>query len=151
MGETKAQDAVERQISIDAPIERVWELVSETGWWIGDGDRSEQSTTRDDEFVVVDDPKHGSWTILQHASESPGYVSYRCATEPGKRPGEGSSTLVEFFLTEREGGTDLRVVESGFASLDVPPEDRAKAIEENGEGWEMQLGVAKRESAGAAA
>ena len=57
---------------------------------------------------------------------------------------------MEFFLTEQGSGTLLRVVESGFASLSIPAERRWAAIEDNIEGWEQQLGYAKRdaESAG---
>ena len=30
-------DRIEREIHVDAPIERVFALVSEPGWWIEDG------------------------------------------------------------------------------------------------------------------
>jgi hypothetical protein len=53
---------------------------------------------------------------------------------------------VEFFLTAQGGGTLLRVVESGFASLYPSSERRTAAIEDNVEGWEMQLGFAKRDT-----
>ncbi|MGI9002113.1 MAG: hypothetical protein ACR2GH_10630 [Pseudonocardia sp.] len=33
-------DRIEREILINTPLDRVWDLVSEPGWWIGDGDRS---------------------------------------------------------------------------------------------------------------
>jgi len=58
---------------------------------------------------------------------------------------EGTSTLVEFFLTEQGGGTLLRVIESGFASLAIPAQDRESAVEDNINGWEQQLGFAKRD------
>jgi len=64
----------------------------------------------------------------------------------GKAAGRGASTLVEFFLAEVEGGTLLRVVERGFAALDVSPERRASSIEGNTKGWEFQLDVAKRDA-----
>lgn len=49
---------------------------------------------------------------------------------------------MKFFLSEQGGGTLLRVVESGFESLVVPAEPGAATVE----GWEMQLGFAKREA-----
>lgn len=30
------QDSIERNITIAAPIERVWDLVTEPGWWVPD-------------------------------------------------------------------------------------------------------------------
>jgi uncharacterized protein YndB with AHSA1/START domain len=142
----ESEDRIEREILIDAPIERVWRLVSEPGWWIGDGDRSAQVITREGDLVVVDDPRYGRWSVLPVSSEAPRHVSYRGGSLPGQAPAEGASTLVEFFLTEQGGGTLLRVVESGFASLDAPAERRAAAIEGNIEGWRLQLGFAKREA-----
>jgi uncharacterized protein YndB with AHSA1/START domain len=28
------QDTIERSITISAPLERVWDLVTEPGWWV---------------------------------------------------------------------------------------------------------------------
>ena len=28
------QDTIERSIAISAPVEKVWELVTEPGWWV---------------------------------------------------------------------------------------------------------------------
>jgi uncharacterized protein YndB with AHSA1/START domain len=139
-------DRIEREITIAAPAHRVWGLVSEPGWWISDGDRSQQTVSRDGEFVVVENPKFGTFPILPVSAEPPSYVAFRGALEPGKLPVEGASTLVEFFLTEVDGGTLLRVVESGFATLNVSPEQRASSIEGNTKGWEFQLDVAKRDA-----
>ena len=38
------------------------------------------------------------------------------------------------------GGTRLRVVETGFAGLQVSDEDKAVAVKENTEGWIDELG-----------
>jgi uncharacterized protein YndB with AHSA1/START domain len=143
--EAEVPDRIEREVLIDAPIETVWRLVSEPGWWIGDGDRSGHVVTREGELVIVDDPRYGRFPVLPVSSDAPRHASYRSAY-PGQDPREVPTTLVEFFLTEKDGGTLLRVVESGFASLDVSAERRAKEIEGNTEGWEFQLGVAKRDS-----
>jgi len=48
-------------------------------------------------------------------------------------------------FTEQGGGTPLRVIESGFASLAIPAQDRESAVEDNINGWEQQLGFAKRD------
>jgi uncharacterized protein YndB with AHSA1/START domain len=141
-----SEDRIEREILIEAPLERVWDLVSEPGWWIGDGDRSSQTITREGDLVIVEDPRYGRYPVLPVSTDAPRHVSYRSSDDPGQAPGEGNSTLVEFFLTEQGGGTLLRVVESGFAALAVPAERRAAAIEGNTEGWEQQLGFAKRDA-----
>lgn len=144
-------DRIEREIVIEAPIERVWRLVSEPGWWIGDGDRSRQVVTRQGDLVVVEYAPYGRFPVLPVSTDAPHYVSFRTGDDAGLKPAEGNSTLVEFFLTETADGTQLRVVESGFASLYVSAERRAAAVEENTTGWKMQLGFAKRDAERAAA
>lgn len=87
-------DRIEREIQIEAPIEEVFALVSEPGWWIADGDPAERVVTR-----VSSDPPHA--------------VSFRGAG-PGRDAADGS--LVDFLLVERNGATMLRVVESDPAA-----------------------------------
>lgn len=108
-------------------------------------ERSGEIISRDGDLVVVDYPPYGRFSVLTVSTDAPRYVSYRSA-ESNQPPGDGTSTLVEFFLTEQGAGTVLRVVESGFASLPLSAEERAAEIEDNIDGWEQQLGFAKRDA-----
>ena len=141
-----SQDRIEREIQIDAPIERVFRLVSEPGWFIGDGEPGKTTTTREGDVFVVDFPPYGRFPILPVKSDAPHYVSFRGGDDPAQPLVEGTSTLVEFFLSERGGGTLLRIVETGFAALYPNAERRAAAYDGNIEGWEMQLAFAKRDA-----
>ncbi|MFC0548555.1 SRPBCC domain-containing protein [Kutzneria chonburiensis] len=127
-------DDIEREIAINAPVERVWELVSQGGWWIGDGDRGAQTRSREgDDVDVVVDPRYGTFRIRTEKAEPHSYLSYRWLDDGNER----ATTLVEFWLSETDGVTTLRVVESGFVS--------AEHREGNIKGWGMQLAVAKAE------
>ncbi len=133
-------DKIEREIQIDAPLGRVWGLVAEPGWWIGDGDRSGQQRSRARGLQIVDDPRYGQFPIRVESVEPPHHASFRWASAfPGEDPGAGKSTLIDFWLSERDGGTLLRVVESGFARQAHPG-----ARGGNAEGWEQQLVILKR-------
>jgi len=137
-------DQIEREIKINAPLERVWELVTVPGWWIGDGDLSIQTRSQDGETFIVDDPKYGRFFGKTVSIDPPAYASYRWAAEfQTEIPSDGNSTLVEYFVTAEAGGTRLRVIESGFVSLAITQEARDKAIDGNTEGWEQQLGIIK--------
>ncbi|MGX1777048.1 SRPBCC domain-containing protein [Nocardia brasiliensis] len=137
-------DKIEHEVDINAPVARVWELVTEPGWWVGDGDRSGQSRSRDGDFEVIEDPKYGRFPVRVETVEPQDYASYRWASAfPGATPGAGTATLVEFRLAEHGGGTRVRVIESGFAALDLPEEERAKRVDDNRGGWKMQLDVLK--------
>ena len=73
---------IEREIQIDAPIERVWSLVSEPGWWIGDGDPSSRVATREGDLVVVTTHPHGRFPVLPISAGPPQYASYRGSEDP---------------------------------------------------------------------
>ena len=58
----------------------------------------------------------------------------------GEPATEGNSTLVEFTLSPDGAGTRLRMVETGFAGLQVSDADKGVAVKENTEGWIAELG-----------
>jgi len=127
-------DRIEREIHIDAPIERVFALVSEPGWWIEDG--PERAVTREGDVTYVELPQHGRFPVVPISSDAPRHLAFRNAG-PDQQPGEG--TLVEFHLAECDGGTLLRVVESDLAAMGAPFD-----VAGNIEGWDTELAVAKR-------
>ena len=137
------QDRIEREIVIDAPLERVWSLVSEPGWWIGDGDRSGQRRWKEGDLDIIEDPRHGRFPLQTVAIEPSRYVSFRWVLEPAN-DGEPkpTTTLVEFWVGERDGGTVVRVVESGFATLP----NAEDAVKGNTEGWIFQMNVLKTDA-----
>ena len=146
MTETETTDRIERTIEIDAPAERVWTLVSEPGWWINNGVIVEHKIEHlGDDLDVVHDPDHGQFPIRTERLDPPRYAAFRWMADREDRTGAGPSTLTEFWIEDRAGGegVTLRVVESGFSTLDITAEERRKRVEENTEGWEQELAAAK--------
>lgn len=140
-------DRIERDIFIAAPLQRVWSLVSEPGWWVEDG--GPRSVQGEGSRVVVELAR-GKYPVLLERSEPQHYIAFRWASAfPGEEPVEGKCTLVEFSLVGEAGGTRLRVVESGFATLAAPAEARQKEFEGNAHGWLEKLGHAKHRAEGA--
>jgi uncharacterized protein YndB with AHSA1/START domain len=156
MGElTGSIDRIEQQIDIEATAQRVWELISTPGWWINDGAIIEHRVDQRESHVVVHDPVHGEFVLRIEALESPRYAAYRwfsdaSAAAYGDPALDGSSTLVEFWIEERDGGgVTLRVAESGFEGLDRTAEERRKMFDENTEGWTIELAAARVHLTGA--
>jgi uncharacterized protein YndB with AHSA1/START domain len=54
-----------------------------------------------------------------------------------KPPAGEQPTLVEFHLADEDGGTRVTVIETGFDQLSAAR--RAKAFEENSQGWTEQM------------
>jgi uncharacterized protein YndB with AHSA1/START domain len=139
-----SNDRIERETTIQAPVERVWQLLTEAehvGRWFGDA--GAEIDLRPGGAMVMHWREHGSAHARIEAVEPHSRFSYRWAPyeDPaGVEPGEGNSTLVEFTLEPEGEGTRLRVVETGFASLATSERQRVHNFEANTEGWKAELG-----------
>lgn len=135
-------DQIERETIINAPVERVWALITEAehlGRWFGDA--GAEIDLRPGGALVMRWAEHATCRARVVAVEPPTRFSYRWAPfeDPGgEEPTEGNSTLVEFTLLPVGDGTRLRVVESGFAALATSDEQRAGNVARNTQGWELE-------------
>ncbi|TJZ55716.1 polyketide cyclase [Streptomyces piniterrae] len=137
------RNRVEREISIAAPVERVWAVLTEpehVGSWFGQGEPTPVDL-RPGGIMRLDHGEYGQFPTTIVKVDPPHYFSYRWASAyPGEVAVEGNSTLVEFTLTPEGDGTRLRVVETGFADI-VIPEDRmtSASYESHAAGWSGQV------------
>ncbi|MCF2527031.1 SRPBCC domain-containing protein [Yinghuangia soli] len=130
------EDRIERETLIDAPLERVWKLVAEPGFWVAEAGSFEGTVAEEGLEIVARNPQYGDFPVRVEKVDAPTYLSYRWASAfPGAELTEGNSTLVEFTLTSEGDKTRLRVVESGFAALVAAEEVRAQAVRDNTGGW----------------
>jgi uncharacterized protein YndB with AHSA1/START domain len=137
-------DRIERETLIAAPLERVWSLVAQPGFWVADEATLPGTVAREGESMVARNTEYGDFPVRVEKVEPPTYLAYRWASAfPGEELREDNSTLVEFTLTAEGDKTRLRVVESGFASLGGPEELRKKAVEDNTGGWPQVLDALK--------
>jgi uncharacterized protein YndB with AHSA1/START domain len=83
--------------------------------------------------------EHGEYRGFVEKVEPGRQFAYRYAVDPDVDPAPGNSNLVEFTLTPEGGGTRVRVVESGFARLDLPESVQTKKAEESAQGWDGGL------------
>ena len=139
-----APDQIERETTIAAPVERVWSLLTQAehiGAWFGDA--GAEIDLRPGGALVLRWAEHGTVHGEVVAVEPHSRFAYRWAASTAQGDAElvdGNSTLVEFTLAPERDGTRLRVVESGFAALDVSDEERASKVAGNTEGWRSELG-----------
>lgn len=134
-------DTIERTITVDAPIERVWSLVSQPGWWINTGTITEHTIAWDGDIAAVTDPTHGTFHIHRAEVREPEYVAFRWAAGGTEAPQDGEQvldTLCEFFVRPLTKGVEVRVVESGWATFGDTPFVRSNHAA-NVEGWESEM------------
>jgi uncharacterized protein YndB with AHSA1/START domain len=133
-------EKIEREVMVDAPIERVWAVVTEpehVGAWFGDA--GAEIDLRPGGEMTMTWRQHGTVRATVERVEPPHLFAYRWARPMGAVPAVGNTTLVEFMLTAEGGRTRLRVVESGFRELDETEEGKAKYAEGNVKGWRSEL------------
>ena len=141
---TTTTDSIHKEILLRAPRSRVWRALtnaSEFGAWFGvklDGEIKPKARLKGpvsgcgQENVTMD--------MLIERVEPERLFSYRWhpyAIEPGVDYSGEPMTLVVFELEETQGGTLLKVVESGFDR--IPLARRAKAFDMNSSGWAEQM------------
>ncbi|GIH16790.1 SRPBCC domain-containing protein [Rugosimonospora africana] len=139
-----SEDRIERDTLIAAPLERVWSLVAEPGFWVSQeasiwaGDEAGLAgvVASEGSSTMTKNPNVGEVAVRVEKVEPPTYVAYRWSSAfPGQELHENNSTLVEFTLSAEGDKTRLRVVESGFAALAGSEGLREEAFRFNTEGW----------------
>jgi uncharacterized protein YndB with AHSA1/START domain len=136
-------DSIARRIDIDAPADRVWELIARPGWYINDGTvEAEPDLRYEGDVAVVTHSGLGEFRFRTVQLDKPRYAAFRWLSTPSRAVSEG--TLVEFWIDDRAGGgVTLRVLESGFSTLSEDPATWLKEREGNDRGWTDELAAAK--------
>ena len=133
-------DRIERETVIDAPVDRVWSLLTEAehlGRWFGDA--GAEIDLRPGGALALHWAEHGTAHGRVEQIEPGRRLALRWGAEPGAFE-PSTSTHVEFTLRPEGDATRLRVVESGFDSLAGSPAERAAKHADNTEGWAIELG-----------
>lgn len=129
---TNLKDTIDKEVTIQAPVEAVWHLVSVPGWWLVDCAEDDMQQLREADGPSVVLP---SFRIDTLDRIEPHAASFRWTwTQDHDRP----ATKVSFQLDEVPGGTRVRVTESGL-SVGGPAQLLATHYSENDEGWQEQL------------
>jgi uncharacterized protein YndB with AHSA1/START domain len=131
-------NSIEREITIAAPVERVWDIVTRPehmGAWFGDAGASRAGDT-----ITMAWKEHGEAELRIVREERPNVFAYRWdANDPGI-----GDTLVEFTFQPEGSGTRLKVTESGFGELRTAVERQRELRDGNVGGWKHELGDLER-------
>ena len=137
-------DAIHETTFIPAPIDRVWQAISdhkEFGTWFRVRlDQPFAAGQRSTGQMTVPGYEHIKWNAEVVTIEPPHRLAFRWhpyAIDPDVDYSHEPTTLVEFSLAERDGGTEVRVTESGFSA--IPESRRDEAYRMNSQGWAAQM------------
>jgi uncharacterized protein YndB with AHSA1/START domain len=147
-------DRIVKEVFLRAPQERVWGAISQSrrfGEWFGMQFDSEFAagqpitgtivpTKADPEVAKMQEQHTGMrFSFVIDRIEPMRLFSFRWhphGIDPKVDYSKEPTTLVEFILEPKDGGTQLTIVESGFDS--IPVARRADAFNANEHGWELQ-------------
>lgn len=139
-------DRIEKTKFLKAPRSRVWRALTtpaELGQWFGvalDTVPSFESGQRVSVPVTMPEYKHLMFNIIVDEIVPEQRFSFRWhpnEMDPQKDYSSEPMTRVVFELEDADGGTTLKVVESGFD--DIPLARRAEAYRGNDGGWTQQV------------
>lgn len=138
-------DRIEREILIKAPRLRVWRALSnaeEFGDWFGVALKGKTFAAgkRVQGQITYPGYEHLVFDVTIERVDPERLLSMRwhpAAVEPSVDYSKEPTTLVVFELKEIEGGTLLKLVESGFDG--IPPARRLEAFRMNSGGWDIQM------------
>lgn len=137
-------DRIEKEIHLKASPSRVWRALTDAQefgtWFRMELDSAFAPGRRLRGRITHPGYEHVSLDLHVERMEPERYFAYRWhpfAIDMKRDYTQEPMTLVEFWLEAAEGGTRLRVTESGFDQL--PPERRDEAFRMNEGGWKGQL------------
>ena len=137
-------DRIEKNVFLKAKRARVWRALSdhtEFGQWFGvklEGPFVPGQPVSGQ--ITYPGYEHLRMTVHAERVEPESVLAFRwhpAAIDQTVDYEKEPTTLVTFTLTERDGGTQLDVVETGFDAL--PAERRATAFRMNDGGWTQQM------------
>lgn len=125
-------DVIEQEVRIEAPIERVWQVITDPAYvarWFGS---SAEIDLRPGGPLRFGWDGHALFHGVVERVDPPRQFAYRWVHDAGVPiGGESVETRVSFSLSEVDGGTLVRLVESGFVD--------EQHYKENSEGWTAEL------------
>jgi uncharacterized protein YndB with AHSA1/START domain len=137
-------DRITTSTYVAAPIDRVWHAISdyrEFGAWFRVAlDQPFEAGKPSTGHITHPGYEHVRWTAEIVAIEPPQRFAFRWhpyAIDPNVDYSAEPTTLVELTLSERDGGTEVQVVESGFDA--IPASRRDEAFRMNARGWDAQM------------
>ena len=148
-------NSIEKHVEIQAPVSRVWQALTdhrEFGEWFRvklDGPFAAGQVSRG--HITYPGYEHLKWevTIREMVAERLfSFTWHPYAIDPDIDYSSEPTTLVEFRLEPKDGGTLLVVTESGFDA--IPKERRFEAYRMNEGGWAEQMKNIETHVAGAA-
>lgn len=137
-------DRIEKEILLKAPQSRVWRALADAqefgAWFRMELDGAFEPGRWIKGRITHPGYEHVRLELQVERMEAERHLSYRWhpgALDMARDYSQEPMTLVEFWLEAAEGGTLLKIVESGFDQL--PPGRRDEAFRMNEGGWKGQL------------
>jgi uncharacterized protein YndB with AHSA1/START domain len=144
---TREQGTIERELHVGAPPEVVFEVITRPEhireWWQADEAHLTATAGTAGELVWGDrsspDAHVARLTVVE--AEPPRRLAFRWVYDDDVDvPTEGNSLLVTFELTPADGGTTVRLTESGFRERGWEAAVLQQHYDDHQHGWDQHFG-----------
>lgn len=129
-------DRIEREIMLPVPVDRVWAALTDPAGiasWFCSGAEIDLRPGGAMTFLFGDEGRCPAIIEVVDPMRRFAYW-WKPGSEQGDEVPQDNRTLVDFTLDAVDGGTRVRLVESGFASIGDP-----YVFEQNTGGWDHEL------------
>ena len=130
--------AIEKEVLIEAPVDVVWQIITEPAHireWFANQAEIDLRVGGAGRLAF----RRDAYELQVEALEPPRRFAFRWVLRPGSVARGADSMLVEFTLIPEDGGTRLRLVESGFDQVDWSDEAKVRYAEDHAGGWQRIL------------
>ncbi|HEY4278804.1 MAG TPA: SRPBCC domain-containing protein [Conexibacter sp.] len=132
-------DQIERETLIEAPVETVWNVVTEPDHiarWFSDAASIDLRPGGDGSLTW---DGYGTHALRVVTVERPRLFAFRWELPEGEEPREDNSLLVEFQLEPDGENTRLRVVESSLDAVTWTGERKQQVLDGHSDGWARRI------------
>lgn len=137
-------DTIEADIIVAAPLEKVWAVISEPGWWINAGPMGDHEVDIDDEGIHhIADPEVGRWLVEKLEEDPMDVAAFRWYPLAGDELPDEYATRIEVSISEENKGVAVHIEETGLSRVSDDEEVALTAWEDAQGMWDDALAQLK--------
>ncbi len=125
-------DHIEKEITIDAPIGRVWKVITDPRQWFGDEAELDLRIGGKGKVIWR---SYGECPLEVIKLNEPELFAFSWISPDEEARSTNQKTLVEFNLSEQNGKTQLRLTESIFEEQVFSEEQKKSLFGKHNSGW----------------
>lgn len=136
-------DTIEREITIAAPIQTVWNVITDPGRWLGEEGALDLKVGGKGRVAWK---SYGECPLEVIKLHEPEFLAFAWIAPDDEARSVGQKTLVAITLSEADGETHLRLTESVYGEQLFSDDQRDSLFDKHSSGWSVFAENIKRQA-----